>query len=136
MRIANLSCIPLLACLAASGAVPLAAHEIAGDAGPVFAERASDLQIDFPPEKQDRRSLPNGVEYLGVHGTITNKGKATVAVPTLLVVLRDAEDHIVYSWEILPTKTELAPGEILPVNNAISDPPRSAQYMEIGWKPE
>ena len=55
-------------------------------------------------------------------------------VPTLLIVLRDAGNHIVYSWEVTPPKSVLAPGEAMPVIEAVTDIPRSAKYAEIGWK--
>ena len=52
------------------------------------------------------------------------------------IVLRDARNRIVYSWEVPPPKRELAPGESLSVNEAVTDVPRSARVAEIGWKPE
>ncbi|MEN7537655.1 MJ0042-type zinc finger domain-containing protein [Aurantiacibacter flavus] len=103
---------------------------------PTFAMSPPDLQIDFPPEQQERRELPNGTEFFGASGTITNIGTEQQAVPTLLIVLRDARDRIVYSWEVPPPKRELAPGESLTVNEAVTDVPRSARVAEIGWKPE
>ena len=35
-----------------------------------FAEVEPDLVIDFPPKKQERRTLPNGTEYFSASGTI------------------------------------------------------------------
>ena len=99
-----------------------------------FAAGPSDLVLDFPPSRQDRRTLPNGTEYFGVSGRITNMGKQRRAVPTLLIVLRDANNHIVYSWEVTPPKSVLAPGETIPVIEAVTDIPRAAKYAEIGWK--
>ena len=103
---------------------------------PTFAMSPPDLQIDFPPEQQERRELPNGTEFFGASGTITNIGTELQAVPTLLIVLRDARDRIVYSWEVPPPKRQLAPGESVTVNEAVTDVPRSARVAEIGWKPE
>ena len=51
------------------------------------------------------------------------------------VVLRDGREQIVYSWEVPPPKTRLAPGESVTVNEAVTDVPRSAKFAEIGWKP-
>ena len=99
-----------------------------------FAAGPSDLVLGFPPSRQDRRTLPNGTEYFGVSGRITNMGKQRRAVPTLLIVLRDANNHIVYSWEVTPPKSVLAPGETIPVIEAVTDIPRAAKYAEIGWK--
>ena len=103
---------------------------------PTFAASPPDLQIDFPPQQQERRELPNGTEFFGASGTITNIGTDAQTIPTLLIVLRDARDRIVYSWEVPPPKRELAPGETVTVNEAVTDVPRSARVAEIGWKPE
>lgn len=103
---------------------------------PTFAIERPELVLDFPPEQQDRRTLPNGTEYFGASGTITNVGRETTRVPAVLIVLRDELDRIVYSWEITPSKSQLAPGETLTIKEAITDVPRSAKFVEIGWKPD
>jgi hypothetical protein len=41
----------------------------------------------------------------------------------------------VYEWEIRAPKGELAPGESVTINEAVTDVPRSAKFAEIGWKP-
>jgi len=102
---------------------------------PTFAIDQPELVLDFPPEQQDRRSLPNGTEYFGASGTITNVGRETLRVPSVLIVLRDELDRIVYRWEITPSRGELAPGETLTIKEAVTDVPRSAKFAEIGWKP-
>jgi predicted Zn finger-like uncharacterized protein len=103
---------------------------------PTFAMGQPDLQLDFPADQQERRQLPNGTEYFGASGTITNIGSAARDVPPILIVLRDARDRIVYSWEMQPPKRTLAPGESISVNEAVTDVPRSARFAEIGWKPD
>jgi len=103
---------------------------------PTFAMGEADLQLDFPADQQERRQLPNGTEYFSASGTITNIGGTARTVPTILIVLRDARDRIVYSWEVQPPKRSLAPGESVMVNEAVTDVPRSARFAEIGWKPE
>lgn len=100
-----------------------------------FAEAQPDLVLDFPPNRQDRRTLPNGTEFFGASGTITNVGQTRRRVPTILIVLRDARERIVYSWEVVPPKRQLAPGEAVTINEAVTDVPRSARAAEIGWKP-
>ena len=67
---------------------------------PTFALGQPDLQLDFPADQQERRQLPNGTEYFGASGTITNVGSEAQSVPSILIVLRDARDRIVYSWEV------------------------------------
>jgi predicted Zn finger-like uncharacterized protein len=100
-----------------------------------FAQSQPDLVLDFPPNRQDRRTLPNGTEFFGASGTVTNVGQTRRAVPTILIVLRDARERIVYSYEVAPPKRVLAPGESMSVNEAVTDVPRSAKFAEIGWKP-
>ena len=94
---------------------------------PTFALGQPDLQLDFPADQQERRQLPNGTEYFGASGTITNVGSEAQSVPPILIVLRDARDRIVYSLEVQPPKRSLAPGESVTVNEAVTDVPRSAR---------
>lgn len=103
---------------------------------PTFAAGDADLQLDFPQDQQERRTLPNNTEFFGASGTITNIGTTTRPIPTILIVLRDSRDRIVYSWEVPPPQRTLAPGETVTVNEAVTDIPRSAREVQIGWKPE
>jgi len=100
-----------------------------------FAEAQPDLELDFPPNRQDRRTLPNGNEYFGASGTVTNVGGDERSVPSILIVMRDSRERIVYSWEVVPPKQRLAPGESVTINEAVTDVPKSAVAAEIGWKP-
>ncbi len=102
---------------------------------PTFGLGQSDLVLDFPEGKQDRRQLPNGTEYFGASGTVTNVGKVTRTLPPILIVLRDARERIVYSWEVAPPQRTLAPGESVTINQAVPDVPKAAKFAEIGWKP-
>jgi len=100
-----------------------------------FAQAQPDLVLDFPPNRQDRRTLPNGTEFFGASGTVTNVGSAERSVPSILIVMRDARDRIVYSWEVVPPRRRLGPGESVTINEAVTDVPKSAKAAEIGWKP-
>ncbi len=100
-----------------------------------FAEAQPELVLDFPPNRQDRRTLPNGTEFFGASGTVTNIGSEDRSVPSILIVMRDSRDRIVYSWEVVPPKARLAPGESVSINEAVTDVPKSAVAAEIGWKP-
>jgi len=108
--------------------VPFSAHA-------AFADGPPDLTLDFPPGRQDRRSLPDGTQFFGVSGTITNVGKERRAVPKLLILLRNDRARVVYSWQVTPAKPVLAPGEAESVVEAVTDIPRSAKFAEIGWRP-
>ncbi len=94
-----------------------------------------DLQLDFPADQQERRQLPNGTEFFGASGTITNIGGAAQDVPPILIVLRDARDRIVYSWEVQPPKRSLAPGETVTVNEAVTDVPRRPSSRRSAGSP-
>jgi hypothetical protein len=101
---------------------------------PAFAATQPGLKLDFPVHQQERRQLPNGTEFFGASGTITNIDIRPQPVPPILIVLRDERDRIVYSWEVAPPKRSLAPGESVTVREAITDVPRSARVAEIVWK--
>ncbi|NML95297.1 zinc-ribbon domain-containing protein [Novosphingobium olei] len=105
-------------------------------ARPTFGPNQADLQLSFPAERQDRRTLPNGTEYFGASGTVTNVGKDVRDLPPILIVLRDASDKVVYTWDVNPPKASLKPGESVTINEAVTDVPKSAKVAEIGWKPE
>lgn len=104
--------------------------------GQAFGAERPDLELSFPPEKQDRRQLPNGTKYFGVSGTVTNTGKDVRALPEILIVLRDSGDKVVKTWDVPPPQEELAPGESVTINAAVTDVPQSAKFAEIGWKPD
>lgn len=101
-----------------------------------FAKAPEGLELVFPPENLERRQLPNGTEYFGASGTITNTSAETKTVPPILIVLRDARDRIVFSWEVQPPKSSLTPGESVTVNQAVTGVPRSAEVADISWKSE
>ncbi|ESZ88312.1 MAG: zinc finger/thioredoxin [Blastomonas sp. CACIA14H2] len=103
------------------------------DASLPFAEVEPDLVIDFPPKKQERRTLPNGTEYFSASGTIRNLSKRAQDVPPMLVVLRDAQDRVVFNWIINPPVEKLEPGQSADFRQAMVDVPRSATSAEIAW---
>ncbi|GAA4641581.1 DUF3426 domain-containing protein [Pontixanthobacter gangjinensis] len=102
---------------------------------PTFAAGQPDLVLDFPADQQDRRTLPDGSEFFSASGKITNLGRETLSVPSILIVMRDERERIVYSWEVPPPQANLAPGEDITINEVMTDVPKSAKFAEIGWKP-
>ncbi len=101
-----------------------------------FGAGRPDLVLSFPSERQDRRTLPNGTKYFGASGTVTNVGKDPQEVPPILIVLRDAKDKVVYTWDVTPPRESLKPGESVTINEAVTDVPNSAAVAQIGWKPD
>lgn len=102
---------------------------------PEFGIGQTDLELDFPAQQQRKEELESGEEIFQVRGSINNVGQESVSVPSLLIVFRDAREKNVYSWVVVPSKRELAPGESLNVTEAITDIPPTAQAVEIGWSP-
>lgn len=102
---------------------------------PEFGIGKSGLELDFPASNQRKEVLESGEEIFQVRGSINNVGQESVAVPSLLIVFRDAREKNVYSWVVVPSKRELAPGESLNVAEAITDIPPTAKAAEIGWSP-
>lgn len=102
---------------------------------PLFGAVQPDLDLAFPVEEQERRTLPNGTEYFGARIIVTNKARESRDVPSIVIVLRDQRERQVYSWQITPPKPTLAPGEAMTINEARTDVPKSAVFADIGWAP-
>lgn len=102
---------------------------------PTFGIGQADLELDFPQSQQRKEVLETGEEIVRVRGSIRNTGQSSVTVPSLLIVFRDERDKNVYSWVVVPSKRELAPGESLNVTEAVTDIPASAKAVDIGWSP-
>lgn len=105
-------------------------------ARPTFGKGQPDLELSFPRARQDRRTLPNGTEYFGASGTVTNVGKDVARVPAILIVMRDAGNNIVYRCDVAAPTKALSPGESATINQACLDVPRTAKVAEFGWKPD
>ena len=80
--------------------------------------------------------MENDGEMFGAHGTITNRSSQAVDVPTLLVVLRDKNDRIVFMKDIMAQKQRLEPGEALSVDEILAPIPKQVRFADIGWKLE
>lgn len=102
---------------------------------PLFGAAQPDLELSFPVEQQERRTLPNGTEFFGARIIVKNTARETRNVPPILIVLRDQRERRVYSWVVNPPQPTLAPGEEMTINEAVTDVPKSAVYADIGWAP-
>lgn len=104
-------------------------------AQPLFGAVEPDLDLSFPVEEQERRTLPNGTEYFGARIIVTNTARTSRDVPPIVIVLRDQRERQVYSWVVEPPQRTLAPGETLTINEARTDIPKSAVFADVGWAP-
>jgi len=100
-----------------------------------FADAQPDLTLDFPPNRMDRRTLPNGTKFFGISGKVTNVGKERRTVPSIRFVLQDKQGLTVYQFDIAPPKRQLAPGESVTINEARTDVPATAVAVLYGWTP-
>ena len=83
----------------------------------------------------DRRTLPNGTEFFGISGKVTNVGKERRTVPSIRFMLQDKQRRTVYQFDIAPPKRQLAPGESVTINEARTDVPGTADSVVYGWTP-
>ncbi len=104
-------------------------------ARPLFAESQPGLKLDFPAKQQDRHELADHSWFFNANGTVTNISAASRSVPTILIVLRDARDRVVYTAEVQSPKRVLAPGESVSINEALTAVPQAGVKAEFGWKP-
>ena len=104
-----------------------------GSGEPAFAAADPDLELDFPQNQQERRTLSNGTKFFVARGTVANIGGETKTVPPVLIKLRDEAERVVFTHEIAPPKTELVPGESMEINEAVADIPENAVYADFGW---
>lgn len=100
-----------------------------------FAEEQPGLKLDFPAKQQGRRQLPDQTWFFEANGTVTNISQTSRSVPTILLVLRDGRERVVYTAEIIPPKRVLAPGESMQINQVMVPVPPAGIAAEYGWKP-
>ena len=60
-------------------------------------------------------------------------GLSAYRTTPMLVVLRDAQDRVVFNWIINPPVETLQPGQSADFRQAMVDVPRSASSAEIAW---
>ncbi len=126
----------LAAALLLGGVQCPAGKENSDWATPTFGPSHPEFVLDFPASGVDRRTLPNGREFALIHGTITNASKALAMPPQLRIVLRDADDRVIYTFDVPALTEPLMPGESVQIDQTLVDVPKSAKVAEIGWKPE
>ena len=100
-----------------------------------FAEGQPGLKLDFPDKQQGQRELSDHTWFFEANGSVTNTAQEPRSVPTILVVLYNARGSQVWVQELHSPKRVLAPGESVPINEALINVPRAARKARFGWKP-
>ncbi len=100
-----------------------------------FAPENPNLVLEFPTEAQQVEELPDGTKRFSAQGTITNPSANTQAVPTILVLIMDGEDRVVFRHEIAARAGEILPGEVIHVTETVGPFPGNGTALELGWKP-
>jgi hypothetical protein len=89
-----------------------------------------DLLLDMP-RKPERRQLPSGDEYFAFSGRIVNASDRTLAVPPIIVEMRDDQDRLVFGWTIRPPVRELGPGDQASFHESRIDIPKNARNLTL-----
>ncbi len=91
-----------------------------------------DLKIVLNPN-HELNYKPDGTPYFIASGTIVNPTATELAIPGMLVTLKDASDRSVYSWKMKAKARKIAPGGKVDFSEAQLDVPRAASKISINW---
>jgi hypothetical protein len=72
-----------------------------------------------------------GVPILVVQGNIVNTARKVADVPRVKFIARNAARQEIYSWTVVPSRTVLSPGEIVPFRSRLASPPPDAQDVLV-----
>jgi predicted Zn finger-like uncharacterized protein len=97
-----------------------------------LAANRNDPQLLFYlPKPPERRKLPSGEEYFAFSGRIVNSSDEELAVPPIVVELRDAQGRLVFSWMTKADKARLKPNEEARVAESRLDIPKNARNLSL-----
>ncbi len=91
-----------------------------------------DLKIVLNPN-HELNYKPDGTPYFIASGTIVNPTSGELAIPAMLVTLKDASGRSVYSWKMKAKASKIAPGGKVDFSEAQLDVPRAASEISISW---
>jgi predicted Zn finger-like uncharacterized protein len=115
--------------LLAAGASAVYWLQIPGLQGLSLGQKGTSLQLQVL--KPERQTMESGNSLLAVTGMIMNPSDSRQPVPPIHAELRDAQDRIVYEWEISPPVPELAPKQTVTFNSAEVDVPAAARRLNV-----
>lgn len=94
------------------------------------------LEFEFNVDEQDLRPVPGtNSKVLSGFGYITNNGTVIREVPTVLLVMLDKHQKIIFSQDIVSNEKVIAPGETIKVTYLAQGFPTDAETLEFSWKP-
>lgn len=79
------------------------------------------------------RAREGGADVLMITGVVTNVSATERALPSLSVSLWNASDEEVRSATVRHDRSRLAPGEALPFESRILEPPPEARSLRVGF---
>lgn len=95
------------------------------------ASRDQPQLLFYLPKEPERRKLPTGEEYFAFSGRIVNSADEELAVPPIVVELRDAQGRLVFSWITKADKARLKPNEEARVSESRLDIPKNARNLSL-----
>ncbi len=87
-------------------------------------------------QKPERRTLPNGNEFLMVSGQVINPTSEKQRVPDIVVELRTEQGRMIYSWVIPPASRTIAPKATMDFNGSAVDVPKGAHSLKLVFQGE
>jgi predicted Zn finger-like uncharacterized protein len=78
-------------------------------------------------------SRREGVDVLGVTGSVYSVSQRSVPVPPVLVEIRDGNGHALYQWGVTPELRTLAPGEAVRIATELAAPPTGARTVHLSF---
>ena len=100
-----------------------------------YAQTGTPLEIapDANPDRQTITKDGKETEYFAASGTIINPTDEEQPVPSMLIVLYDAQGRKVFDWVAKPTVNTLPANGRVEFSDAQLEVPRSATRMKIFW---
>ena len=92
----------------------------------------SKLTIDLH-DNLDLGRAADGSPYFIASGSIVNPTAEKLAVPNMLVTLKDASGRSIFNWEMKPPVASLAPGATVDFSQLKRDVPLASSKISIVW---
>lgn len=133
---------PRMATAAAVVGLALAIALVAGrdKAASVFPDLASLYELAGIPvnlrgldfhDVETSETIESGVPVLVVTGSIENVSNKTVEVPRVRLAVRATNGREIYVWTAMPSKPQLAAGDVLPFTAQLASPPAGGRDVSV-----